>query len=103
MRPLEVLRNEHGFIRHFLDNLALAVALRRATSSLSAWVPSWPTCDSGARSLARAPGRLQRRCIRIAVLEHRFRIRYPVDQPLSALPLLDGFQIWPRQSSPPVV
>jgi hemerythrin-like domain-containing protein len=25
MRPLEVLRNEHGLIRHFLDNLALAV------------------------------------------------------------------------------
>ena len=25
MRPLEALRNEHGLIRHFLDNLALAV------------------------------------------------------------------------------
>lgn len=26
MRPLETLRNEHGLIRQFLDNLALAVA-----------------------------------------------------------------------------
>ena len=25
MKPLEILRNEHGLIRHFLDNLALAV------------------------------------------------------------------------------
>ena len=25
MGPLEILRNEHGLIRHFLDNLALAV------------------------------------------------------------------------------
>jgi len=26
MQPLETLRNEHGLIRQFLDNLALAVA-----------------------------------------------------------------------------